>query len=122
NAPTNSYSYGFIKGRRAWIVRDVLERGSAYQRMRSGEISYHPALMSSKGIEELCAWIEEVASARSRRIEKFQRLSSTGIAMLDFLLLAVTADDRVKVFGNRLTTRARNFLQSYRRDNGVARI
>jgi hypothetical protein len=120
NTSTHCY-YGFINGRRAWIVKDVLERGFAYPKMQSGEISYHPALISSKGMEELCAWIEKVAGAGSRKIEKFRRLSSTGVAMPDPLLLAVAGDDRIPVFGNRLTTRAKNFLQSYGRDNRVAR-
>jgi hypothetical protein len=115
NAEIGSY-YGFISGRRAWIIRDVLEKGLAYPEMQSGKISYHPALISSKGMEELCAWVERVASTKARWISG--GLSPTGIATLKVLLLAVAGEDRIKVLGDRLlSTRAQKFLRWYRKKN-----
>src|SRR5262249_55767795 len=61
NSPTEE-SFAFLTGRRAWIVRDrVLDRPPA---VLGGKTTIHfPALISSRGRSELCAWIERVALA-----------------------------------------------------------
>ena len=109
NSPDNEY-YGIIDYRRTWIVRDkVLQNDYAYS--GGPPVDYHPALLTSRALEELCGWIERVASARNGWI-----LSRHGLKMLDPLLRAVTAEDRIEIFKkrDRLSPEAINFLRKYR--------
>ncbi len=112
NAPKDR-DYGFISGRRTWIIRDAVEGGElSYPPIITGKLSPHPALISSKGIEELRAWVERCASSKARWI--YGGLSCTGIVMLNVLLPAVSGEDRIALFGDRLmSTRARKFLRRY---------
>ena len=107
---TNSQSqlYRFIGGRRACIVRDkIIEAETSYRVTQS--VDYRPSLLSSKGIEELCAWIERVTDAWNKWM-----LSSYGLEMLRPILKAISGEDRVKVFGDRLSSKAVRFLENYR--------
>jgi len=53
----NDPFYGLLGPRRAWIVRERV------QGVGSGR-DHRPALLSSKAIEELVAWMEKVSTAR----------------------------------------------------------
>ena len=127
------HCFGFIEGRRAWIVRDHLDPNlpDSYEDASPG--GAHPAILSSQGFEELAAWIEQVASARSAwtmwGIPMGRQLSDAGLEMLKPLLKALATDDRIKVFqtgsskrgaehrgeGGRLTKRAVEFLREWQR-------
>lgn len=108
-APGDQY-FGFLEGRRAWIVRDdILEQSPSYL-TRAGGVQPHPALLSSKAMEEICGWIERAASAKHG-----WRLSAYGCRVLGTLLDPVAGEDRTGVFGERLTADARNFLEWYRK-------
>lgn len=103
NAPKNPF-YDFKDGRRTWIVRDVvLNAPDVYRGQLAG--GQRPALVSSMGLEELCAWVERVASAYRGKL-----LTKRGIKMLYPLLDAVTTQDRVNVLGRRLSKEAKKFL------------
>src|SRR5579863_7094008 len=61
NAPSDP-SYGFIDGRQVWILRNQILPGAPLS--YSGLNQKHfPALISSAGRQELCAWIERVQIA-----------------------------------------------------------
>ncbi|MEO8047124.1 MAG: hypothetical protein ABI684_07550 [Nitrospirota bacterium] len=109
NSPDDQY-FAFLEGRRAWIVRDsILEQPHSYSTRTSG-VQPHPALLSSQAMEEICGWIERAASAK-----RGWRLSTYGCRVLRTLLDPVAGEDRIGVFGERLTADARNFLEWYRK-------
>lgn len=111
NKPSYQF-FGFIEGRRSWIVRDMLTHGTpvVLKPQPTGDLEPHPALLSSKGMHELCGWIERVTSAH-----KGKMLSHYGYATLRPFLLAVATEDRIEGFGeSRLTDEARHFLRWYR--------
>jgi hypothetical protein len=57
-------SYGFMQGRRVWIVRNEIAPDAPLS--YSGFTQEHfPALISTAGIQELCAWIERVQIAHN---------------------------------------------------------
>jgi hypothetical protein len=100
-----SKPYGFIGVRRAWIVRDDLTQGMSH----SGPTTVHyPALISSRGKEELCAWIEQVQSAYDGRF--WTALSEHGLLMLRPLLAAVAKQDRIDLLRSELSDKAVRFL------------
>jgi hypothetical protein len=109
--------FGFVEGRRAWIVRN---------KVLPGELSYdddagypqpvHPALLSSQAMEELCGWIERLAS-----VNRVMFLSKHARQALWPLLVCVAGEDRIAVFGSRLTKRATKFLRWYRKKYGTRR-
>ena len=109
NSPDNEY-YGIIDYRRTWIVRDKVHQNE-YAYKGGPPVDYHPALLTSRALEELCGWIERAASARNGWM-----LSRHGLEMLDPLLRAVTAEDRIEVFKkrDRLSPEAINFLRRQR--------
>ena len=105
----------FIDGRRTWIVRPKLKDALAYGGYLAGaRQDSRPAVLSSHALEELVAWVEQVASARSWRSGFL--LSSRGLRMLLVLLPAVAAKDRIQVFEKfNLSNEAKAFLNAYRR-------
>ncbi len=109
SAPDDPF-YGFIDGRRVWIVRDIVEGQIVYAGLlRSG---WHPALLSSKGLEELCGWIEEVATAKHGWM-----LSRHGMEAISRpLLRALSTKDRREVLCRRLSPRALCFLERFAPD------
>jgi hypothetical protein len=109
NSPDNEY-YGIIDYRRTWIVRDKVHQNE-YAYRGGPPVDYHPALLTSRALEELCGWIERVASASNGWM-----LSGHGLEMLDPLLRAVSAEDRIEIFKkrDRLSPEAVNFLRKYR--------
>ena len=105
NSPTRA-PYGFIEARRAWIVRDNVGDGRAYE--GPTEIHY-PALISSRAREELCGGSARVTNAY-RRLFVFRALNDDQLEMLRPLLLALVKDDRIKILCPDLTDEAVAFL------------
>jgi hypothetical protein len=108
-----THFYDFLEGRRTWIVRDYVEqRGSLLQ-------PTYPALLSSRGMEELAGWVNRVALAR-RGWRWWRSLDSSGLIILEPLLCALCSEDRIKVFqtaagGQQITPRGVALLQSMRK-------
>lgn len=109
NSPPAQY-YSFIEGRRVRIVRDTVVKDSQAYSTWTGGVPGHPGLISSRGHDELCCWIERVASANRR-----WSLSQDGLEMLRTSLIPIATEDRLDVFGNRLSLGARKFLLWFRR-------
>jgi hypothetical protein len=57
NSPSEQ-EYGFIAGKRAWIVRDRITGQAHPGLLMQG---WHSALLSSRALENLCGWAERVA-------------------------------------------------------------
>jgi hypothetical protein len=114
NTPAQS-CYGFVQGRRAWIVRNVVKQAVSYGGPEGLDQPVHPALLSSQAIEELCAWIERVSS-QSPRWLFFSRHAREALRPL---LIAVAGDDRIEVFGRRLSSKATSFLRWYHSNYNV---
>lgn len=109
NQPEDQF-YKFLDGRRTWIVRDCAESSIAYsgglaEKGRKG----HPALISSRGFEELATWIERATSDRT--FASLWLLSSRGLDMIKPLICALYTKDRREAFGKRLTQKAHEFLE-----------
>jgi len=109
NAPGKDSYYGFIAGRRSWIVRNTVqpERSFAGPALSPKQPSY-PALLSSQAVEELCGWIEQVASVNRRVF-----LGEHACRALFHQLACVSGEDRIAFFGHRLSDRATDFLRWY---------
>lgn len=99
--------YGFKDGRRTWIVRDIIREES------DSDVDSRPGLLSSKAKEELCGWIERVASARSGHWLLNPRLSNNGLKMIYPLLNPLAQEDKLKVLESALTPRAQRFLKKH---------
>jgi hypothetical protein len=104
NAPQNA-PYGFIGARRAWIVRDELGKG----RHPGPTQTHYPALMSSRGREELSGSIERVQRAHAGGA-----LRSSDLEMLRPLLGRLSCDDIVDNLKEGLTKDAGSFLAAMR--------
>ncbi len=97
--------YGWLGPRRAWIVRDrVIGDGLGRD--------HRPALLSSKAIEELVAWMEKVSTARKCGV--FKLLTDDGAKPLWTALLSrVVTDDILSYLSEkpqRLSPSARRTL------------
>lgn len=112
NSPANQ-EYRFIEGRRTWIVRDQIIKNQ-YSYKTGQNVSGYPGVISSRAMEELCGWINRVALSCSG-FWMSRQLSSHGIVMLSPLIDAVAADDRIEVFGIRITEKAKSFLKKYQK-------
>ncbi len=99
NAPTENFYNILSDGRRAWIVRDTVAESD-----RNAPCRPHPALISSRGIEKLCGWIEEVAAT--------MRCNPHGRRALRLLLGAVTSVDSRAIL-RQLTAEAERFLNTF---------
>jgi len=107
NAPSNQ-NYGFMQGRRVWIIRDQVlpEAALSY----SGVTQEHfPALISFAGMQELCAWIERVQIARNSGT-----LTDLGLTSLRPYLVPLAQEDRVRAFRVLLSPDAQKFLADIR--------
>lgn len=113
NSPSAD-TYGFVGTRRAWIVRNEV---TARMAMPGPTLRHYPALISSRGREELCGWIERVQNAYRRPLWLIwlRSLNSNGLEMLRSLLVAVAQPDRVEVLKGGLTPRAIAFLEEIRK-------
>ena len=115
NSPSNP-SYGFMQGRRVWIVRDQILPDAPLS--YSGMFQEHfPALISTAGMQELCAWIERVQIARNSGT-----LTDFGLAPLRPYLVPLAQEDRVRALRVLLSPDARKFLDEIRARWGKALI
>ena len=107
NSPSDS-SYGYIQGRRVWIIRNEILRDAPLS--YSGVPQEHfPALISSAGRQELCAWIERVQIAHNGGA-----LTDRGLAPLRPYLVPLAQEDRVRALRILLSQDARDFLAKVR--------
>ena len=113
NSPSNP-SYGFIQGRRVWIIRNQImpDAPLSYSGLKE---EHFPALISSDGRQELCAWIERVQIAYNGGT-----LTDRGLAPLRPYLVPLAQEDRVSAFQILLSQDARNFLAGIRARWGKA--
>ena len=107
NSPPDP-SYGFIQGRRVWIIRDQVlpDAPLSYSGVKE---AHFPALISSDGRQELCAWIERVQIAYNGGT-----LTDQGLAPLRPYLVPLAQEDRVSALRILLSQDARNFLAGIR--------
>jgi len=107
NPPPDS-SYGFINGRRVWIIRNQIlpDAPLSYSGV---EQEHFPALISSDGRQELCAWIERVQIAYNGGT-----LTDRGLAPLRPYLVPLAQEDRVNALRLQLSQDARTFLAMIR--------
>jgi hypothetical protein len=107
NSPSDQ-SYGFMQGRRVWIVRNEIMPDAPLS--YSGLTQKHfPALISTAGIQELCAWIERVQIAYNGGT-----LTDRGLTPLRPYLVPLAQEDRVRVLRVLLSPDARKFLAEIR--------
>ena len=107
NSPPDQ-NYGFMQGRRVWIVRNEIVPGAPLS--YSGLTQRHyPALISIAGMQELCAWIERVQIARNGGT-----LTDRGLAALRPYLVPLAQEDRVRALRVLLSPDARTFLEGIR--------
>jgi hypothetical protein len=107
NSPSNP-SYGFIQGRRVWIIRDQILHDAPLS--YSGVAQEHfPALISSAGRQELSAWIERVQIAYNGGT-----LTDRGLTPLRPYLVPLAQEDRVSALRILLSQDARDFLAEIR--------
>ncbi len=107
NSPSDA-SYGFIQGRKVWIIRNEILPGVPLS--YSGVPQEHfPALISSAGRQELCAWIERVQIAYNGGA-----LTDRGLTPLRPYLVPLAQADRVRALRILLSLDARNFLAKIR--------
>ena len=113
NSPPDP-SYGFIQGRRVWIIRDQIlpDAPLSYSGVKQ---THFPALISSDGRQELCAWIERVQIAYNAGT-----LTDQGLAPLRPYLVPLAQEDRVNALRIELSQDARNFLAGIRARWGKA--
>ncbi len=115
NAPQNQ-SYGFLQGRSVWIIRNEIlpDVPLSYQGLNQ---DHFPALISSAGMQELCAWIERVQIAQNGGA-----LTDRGLTSLRPYLVPLAQEDRVRVLSVLLSPDARKFLAGIRARWGRALV
>ena len=113
NAPSDP-GYGFIQGRKVWIIRNQIlpDAPLSYSGVKQ---AHFPALISSAGRQELCAWIERVQIAYNGGT-----LTDQGLAPLRPYLVPLAQEDRVNALRIELSQDARNFLAGIRARWGKA--
>jgi hypothetical protein len=113
NAPADP-SYGFIDGRQVWILRNQIlaDAPLSYSGLKQ---KHFPALISSAGRQELCAWIERVQIAYNGGT-----LTERGLRPLRPYLVPLAQEDRVNALHILLSQDARNFLAGIRARWGSA--
>ena len=115
NFPSDQ-GYGFIQGRRVWIIRNEILPNVPLS--YSGFSQEHfPALISSAGMQELCAWIERVQIAHNGGT-----LTDRGLTPLRPYLVPLAQEDRVKALRVLLSPDARKFLAEIRARWGRALV
>ena len=107
NSPSDP-SYGFIQGRRVWIIRNEILANAPLS--YTGVTQEHfPALISTAGMQELCAWIERVQIAHNSGT-----LTDLGLTPLRPYLVPLAQEDRVGALRVLLSPDARKFLDEIR--------
>ncbi len=113
NAPSDA-NHGFLQGRSVWIIRNQILPDAPLS--YSGVNQPHfPALISTAGRQELCAWIERVQIAYNAGT-----LTDRGLAPLRPYLVSLAQEDRVTALRILLSHDARNFLAEIRARWGKA--
>jgi hypothetical protein len=115
NSPSDP-SYGFIQGRRVWIIRNEILPDAPLSYLGFNQ-EHVPALISSAGMQELCAWIERVQIAHNGGT-----LSDRGLTSLRPYLVPLAQEDRVKALRVLLSPDARKFLAEIRTRWGRALV
>jgi hypothetical protein len=108
NAPRGAQYYDFLGGRRAWIVRNEIlpNQPPTYP----GRTKTHfPALISSKGWQELCGWIERVQLAYNA-----ETLTDDGLWPIARYLFVVSQEDRIAILEDSLSPKSVKFLRDMR--------
>ena len=107
NSPSDP-SYGFIQGRQVWIIRNQIlpDAPLSYSGLKQ---KHFPALISSAGRQELCAWIERVQIAYNGGT-----LTGQGLSALRPYLVPLAQEDRVNALRILLSEDARKFLAKIR--------
>ena len=107
NSPSDP-SYGFVQGRKVWILRNQIlpDAPLSYSGLNQ---EHFPALISSAGRQELCAWIERVQIAYNGGT-----LTDRGLRPLRPYLVPLAQEDRVSALRILLSQDARNFLAEIR--------
>jgi len=113
NSPSDP-GYGFIQGRKVWIIRNQISPDVPLSYSGVNE-EHFPALISSAGRQELCAWVERVQIAYNGGT-----LTDRGLAALRPYLVPLAQEDRVSAFQILLSQDARNFLAEIRARWGKA--
>ena len=105
-----------MQGRRVFIVRDQVSPDAplSYSWMTQ---EHFPALLSSAGMQELCAWIERVQIAHNAGT-----LTDRGLTPLRPYLVPLAQEDRVTALRVLLSPDARKFLDEIRARWGKALI
>ena len=113
NSPPDP-SYGFLQGRNVSIIRNQVlpDAPLSYSGVNQ---AHFPALISSAGKQELCAWIERVQIAYNGGT-----LTDRGLAPLRPYLVPLAQEDRVSALRILLSQDARNFLAEIRARWGKA--
>lgn len=109
NYPDNPY-YGFLRGRRAWIVRDLVqdEPDSYLGAYAREDHDPHPAIVSSHGLHGIRNWIERLALANQSGM-----LPRQGVDVF-YDIVSIAGEDRFGIFRPPLSDRAKSFLRSHR--------
>ena len=107
-------SYGFIQGRNVWIIRNQILPDAPLSYSGVNQARF-PALISSAGRQELCAWIERVQIAYNGGT-----LTDRGLAPLRPYLVPLAQEDRVSALRILLSRDARDFLAGIRARWGKA--
>jgi hypothetical protein len=113
NSPPDP-SYGFLQGRNVWIIRNQVLPDAPLSYSGANQ-AHFPALISSAGKQELCAWIERVQTAYNGGT-----LTDRGLAPLRPYLVPLAQEDRVSALRILLSQDARNFLAQIRARWGKA--
>jgi hypothetical protein len=110
NSPSTK-PYGFVGTRRAWIVRNEITK-----RYLGPTTEHYPALISSRGREELCGWIERVQKAHAGP-PIWRTVRDSDLEMLRPLLQQLAREDIVEVLSRHdgLTTKSVAFLIGIRK-------
>jgi hypothetical protein len=97
-----------MQGRRVWIIRNQILPDAPLS--YSGLSQEHfPALISTAGMQELCAWIERVQIAHNSGT-----LTEFGLTPLRPYLVPLAQEDRVRALRVLLSPDARKFLDEIR--------
>ena len=107
-------SYGFIQGRNVWILRNQILPDAPLSYSGVNQARF-PALISSAGRQELCAWIERVQIAYNGGT-----LTDRGLAPLRPYLVPLAQEDRVSALRILLSRDGRDFLAGIRARWGKA--
>ena len=108
------FLYGILGGRRAWIVRNRVTGDFSHQEdlADSPNLDPHPALISSEGLFEIAAWLEEVARAYYQE----RTIDDDDLHSLWRPLYVLSAQDRADILEGFVADDANRLMKKFRRD------